>query len=260
VAEGLLRLPKLSPAIRFGHVLHGPFLATGAVLIASSLAYRRKKRPMLAAASPETAPARWHWRDLLLPPRAFLLAVLISIHGVADSALHIWMSRFLESGSFPHAPIAPGIVLSGYALSYVLARAALAALPDRVGRRMVLVLPGLLGGSILIVGILSRSYLLTAGGYVLGAFCWSVEYPGLVSTLMQNDRKRFGAAMAASGLMTGLALFASMNLMGLAVQRLGDGHMWRVMLVPPLGFLLVGIGGLAWLLRFDRPGTGRDGT
>jgi hypothetical protein len=114
------------------------------------------------------------------------------------------------------------------------------------------------GGTILIAGILSRNYLLTAGGYVLGAFCWSVEYPSLVSTLMRNDRKRFGAAMAASGLLTGLSMFVSMNVMGLIIQRIGSDRMWKVMLVPPVGFLLVGIGGFAWLMLFDRTRGGKD--
>jgi cobalt/nickel transport system permease protein len=129
-----------------------------------------------------------------------VLAGLIGLHGTADTTLNIWMSRFLESRSFHAQPFAPGLVLSGFALSYLLSRAVLATMPDHFGRRAMMVLPGLVGGSIALGGILSRSYVLTAGGYVLGAFCWSAEYPTMVSAILRHDRRRFGAAMAVAGL------------------------------------------------------------
>jgi len=251
LAEGLLYLSRRLQFVTFAQVLHLPFALTGTLLLCASFIYRRK--PLPAAAPPSAASSRrWQWRDLLLPPRAFMLACLISLHGTADTTLHMWMPRFLESRSFTSQLIAPGVVLSGFALAYLLARAALAALPDRIGRRAFLVLPGLAGGSILIAGILSRRYTLAAAGYVLGAFCWSVEYPTMVSMLIRNDKKRFGASMAVSGLLGGLMRFASMNLMGILIQRIGDQHMWKVMLIPAAGFPLVGIGGLAWLALFDR--------
>jgi hypothetical protein len=104
-----------------------------------------------------------------LPAEALFLAALMSMHGAADSILHVWMARFLESDSFPAELLAPGLVLSGRALAYLRARGALAAIPDRIGRRAFFIFPGLIGGGVLIAGILSRSHLLTAGGYVLGA-------------------------------------------------------------------------------------------
>lgn len=246
VAEGLLALAASGDTVGFAHVLHLPFLLVGALLLALSFVYRRPAVASGARAMPGENGRRWSRRDLLLPRRAFLLAVLIALHGVSDTTLHAWMARFLESASFAAQLIKPGVVLSGFALSYLIARVCLALLPDRVARRALVVVPGLLGGGILIAGILSRSYLFTAGGYVLGALCWSCEYPAIVSTLMRHDRRRFGAALAMSGMMAALALFIGMNAMGWMIERLGEARMWQAMLLPACGFPLVGIGGWFW--------------
>ncbi len=247
VAESLLALAERSGTIHFAHVLHLPFLVVGTLLVGLSFVYRKPR----AATAAQTAPAgkgrRWQWRDLMLPLRAFWLALFITLHGVSDSILHVWMARFLESASFAAQSIRPGIVLSGYALAYLLARGFLALLPERWGRRGLMVVPGLLGGGILIAGLLSRNYLLTAAGYVVGGLCWSCEFPAIVSTLLRHDRRRFGAAMAMAGMMTAIAMFISMNAMGLLVDRIGESRMWMTMLLPAAGFMLVGIGASIWL-------------
>lgn len=254
VAEGLLRLARLSNGIAFRQVLHPPFLLFGAILFAAAGIYRRpagnRARPVTHGR--KRRPLR-HGRDPLPRPRALLLAFLIASHGVADGTLHLWMPRFLESGSFAQAAVPPGIVLSGYSLAYLLARFLLASLPDRMGRRALVVVPGLAGGTLLIAGIASRSFLLTAGGYVLGAFCWSVEYPAMVAMLMREAKQKFGVSMAVSSVMTGLMFFVWQTLMGLFVHRAGDAQMWKPMLLAACGFPLVGIGGLLWLVWFDRP-------
>jgi MFS family permease len=250
VAEWLLHLSQKSETIHFEHILHIPFLFTGTFLISAGFAYRKR----FSAGTPprEKNLLHWQWKDLLLPPQTLFLGLLIALHGTADGTLYIWMSRFLESGSFQKEVIPPGIVLSAYGLSYLLSRGILAVLPDRFGRKTFLVFPGIVGGSILIAGLLSRNYILTAGGYVFGAFCWSAEYPAMVSTLIHNDKKRFGSAMAISGLLNGLLLFVTMNLIGLLVKYIHIKHMWKVMLFPACLFPLVGIGGLAWLVFFNK--------
>lgn len=250
VAEGLLAASLHWPAVSFAYVLHGPFLITGMLLLAASAIYRKRIDPAgEPICRPDVRP--WHWRDLLLPPRAWFIAVLISVHVAVDTTLNIWMPRFLESRSFDSQPFPPGLVLSGAALAYLLSRALLAALPDHVGRRAFLVLPGIIGGCIVVAGIFSRNYMLTAGGYVLGSFCWSAEYPAMISTLLRHDRRRFGAAMALSGLVAALLLFFTMNLTGYLVKSLGDQNLWKVMLGLGGGFCLVGVGGSYWLLAFQ---------
>jgi MFS family permease len=99
--------------------------------------------------------------------------------------------------------------------------------------------------------MLSRHYLLTAGGYILGALCWSLEYPALVSVLLRQVPTRFGAAMAVSGVLSSLGIALAMAGMGRLTAQVGGNRMWQVMLVPAGIFLLVGLGGLAWLWRYD---------
>jgi len=249
-AEGLIHLSEHHPPVSFGQVLHTPFLVAGGLMIGAGFIYRAR----ISAGPAVLTPSRsgWSWRDLLLPPRTMLLALLIALHGTADTMLYYWMARFLESRSFASQSLAPGVVLSGFALAYLVSRTILAALPDKTCRRAFLVLPGITGGGVLIAGILSRSCVLAACGYVLGAFCWSVEYPSMVSALMRCDKKRFGAAMAASGLAGGLTLSLGMAASGRLIEHIGEAAMWKAMLLPAGCFPLVGLGGLAWVLLFDR--------
>ncbi|MCF7854829.1 MAG: MFS transporter [Candidatus Pacebacteria bacterium] len=248
VAEGFLTLARRSETIAFRHILHLPFFIVGSIVLVSSLIYRKRAHAGLSAGdAPASSDNRsWHWRDLLLPRHSFFLAALIAVHGISDSTIHVWMARFLESRSFHAALIAPGLVMSAHSLAYLLARGVLAALPDRVGRRMFMIVPGLLGGGILIGGILSRDYLLTACGYIVASFCWSCEYPAMVSTLLRTDRRRFGAGMAVAGVISSMIRFLLLIGMGILIERLGEQMMWLVMLVPACGFPLIGVGGWVW--------------
>lgn len=248
VAEGLLTLANRYPGIDFRHILHVPFFLSGVLLFSLSFIYRKRLtvsgRRLAGKKMGDRRP--WGWRDLLLPRRSLALAALISLHGAVDSSLNIWMARFLESASFPHHPVAPGLVLSGYSLAYLLSRGLLAMLPDSWGRRVLLIAPGMLGGAVFIAGLLSRSYIWTATAYVLGALCWSCEYPAIVSTLMRHDRRRFGAAMAMAGVITSIGMIIILNAMGLMTQRIGEEHMWKGMLMLACGFPIVGIGAWVW--------------
>ena len=254
VAEWLLHLSRTSSRVSFAQVLHIPFFVVSIFLAAASFIYR-PRHPAAGRIAENTrrnaAKISSSQRGLILPFQAVALGALIAFHGVFDSTLHIWMARFLESSSFERTLISPGVVLSCYAVSYVLSRILLALLPDKTGRRLLLVLPGLAGGSVMILAILSRNYLLTATGYVLGALLWSAEFPSFVSAALRRERRRFGSLMAVTGIIGGVAAFLMLNAIGLAVQRLGDSAMWLVMLVPASGFVLVGLGGLLWTLKYD---------
>ncbi len=243
-AESLLRLSTTSPDVTFAQVLHIPFFVVAGLMLGCSLIYRPRTRT--DGANHKGRSSGLSWRSLLLPPRALLLAVLLTLHSLCDTVLYIWMPRFLESESFDAILIPPGFVLSGFALAYFLSRVALAALPDRVGRRFFLFVPGITGGTIIVLAILSRSFLVTSIGYVLAGLIWSAEYPMFVSTVMRCDKQRFGAVMAVSGVFFGVAMFVAMNWMGALMERIGDEHMWKGMLVPAAGFILVGLIGWVW--------------
>ncbi|TVR58788.1 MAG: MFS transporter [Spirochaetaceae bacterium] len=254
LAEALLALAAASEVVTFAHVLHVPFVITGALLVSAGFIYRAPPpvgRRLVTAATDARRRTR---AGAGISARSVSLAFLIAAHGVCDVALFNWMARFLES--MGEGPIAPGVIVSGYSLAYALARITVAALPDSVGRRAFLVLPGIVGGAVLSAGIVSREYVLIAGGYVVGAFFWSAEFPAMVSTLMRCERKRFGTAMATAGVITGVLSFVTMNAIGIAVQRLGAEAMWIVMVFPAGSFVMIGFGGLAWLLVFDRRPSG----
>ncbi len=263
VAEGLLFLSREYPHISFGNVLHTPFVLAGMVMVGASFIYRPQQSSNGAGrvqalragglpANPHHGSRRWHWRDLLLPRHMFFLAFLIALHGMSDSLLHIWMPRFLESASFPAQIFSPGLVLSSYSLAYLLSRVTLAMLPDNVGYRTFLVFPGLVGGGLIIAGILSRNFVLTAASYVLGGFFWSFEYPMLVAVMLRNGKQQFGAAMAAAGVISYLLMFTGMNLTGMLLEYMGSGNMWKVMPVLAIGFPLAGVGGFIWTKLYGR--------
>lgn len=244
LAEGWLSLTRAVPVITFAHVLHVPFLVVGGLLLAASRWYRGPQAP---AAKVATTSAHF-WQSFLIPPHLRLLVLLLALHSTVDTTLNIWMSRFLGSASFHTHPIVPGFVMAGFALVYIVSRAILALIPERFGRHAFLILPGLLGGAVLILGILSRQFWLTAGGYVLGAFLWSTEYPTMLGVLAQTEMKRFGAAMALAQLIAGGLTFLLLNADGALINRLGEARMWQVMCGNALLFPLVGIGGAIWVV------------
>lgn len=246
IAEALLNWGK---AVGFGPVLHVPFLAAGLALAAGSFLYRPSKAER---ARRPAGNVRAAWRQFLLPlPLAWLVA-LGALHGVADSTLHVWMPKFLSGESFPEHPVPPGVVLSAYSLAYLVARGMLALLPAGFGKRALLAAPGLAGGGLLIAGILSRNFWLTAGGYVLGAFVWSNGYPAILSAIAEHSGRQFGTAIACKGVLGAVCGAASIATVGWLTEALGDPNMWVAMLLPASGFVALGLGAFAWVAWFGR--------
>ncbi|MHB9110754.1 MAG: MFS transporter [Armatimonadota bacterium] len=240
LAEGLMLLAVTAPAVSFAAVLHLPFVLLTVAFVAGAVVLR-------APGSPPNGQARWRWRDLLISRRSAGLLVLIMLHGAADATLFTWMSRFLGSDAFSEQPFRPGFVLSAFSVAYIVSRLLLARLPEGWGRRALLVLPGLLGGSIFILAILSRDYLLTAAGYVIGAFCWSLEYPTMLGRIAEQEGERFGAAMALISVASAVGFASTMLLSGWFIQSMGEPRMWIPMAVFASGFVLAGLGGALWL-------------
>jgi len=242
LAEGLMRLVKQSPAVTFGSVLHAPFGLLAAAFLAGSLAFRLR-----GTATAPCGEARWHWRDLLVSRRSVGLLLLIMLHGMTDATLFTWMSRFLGSAAFTERPFPPGFAISAFSIAYIVSRVLLARLPEGWGRRALLVLPGLLGGSVFILAILSHNYLLTACGYMVGGFLWSPEYPVMLSRLAEQEGERFGAAMALIGVATAVGFATALLLSGWFIQSVGEPRMWIPMAVFAGGFVLTGLGGAVWV-------------
>ena len=249
LAEGLLHLERTRSAATFAQILHVPFALTAVLLLLGVLAYRGKVLPTLPGPASAALP-----RPARTPTarESLLLVVLLVIHGTCDNSAMMWMPRVLGSGSFAERVLAPGAVVAAFSLAYVLSRTLLTLLPERWGMRFMMIAPGVLGGGVFLAGILSRSQLWTAVCYVLGGFCWSFEYPAILSTLAGNDRTRFGSALGLQAVATGLATFAMANVMGHVGTTLGEASRWAILLVPAAGFPLVSPGAAIWAWRFGR--------
>jgi len=258
LAETLLHASQAFAAVTFAMVFHGPFAVLAAAVLISSFFYRGDGPCANTGAATNS---HWHWRDMLLPPRSFGLIVLIVLHAIADTTLYLWMPRFLGSEVFSQIVIRPGYVLSGYAIAYAISRLIIGLLPENLGRRALMVAPGVVGGSVVLIGILSRSYTLAAGGYILGAFVWSAEYPSILSILAQQQPERFGTALALLRLLSAGGSFLALNGMGLLISHLDEPTMWKAMVLPACLFPCVSVGAALWLVLFGctlRPGAHTD--
>ncbi|MFP4175750.1 MAG: MFS transporter, partial [Candidatus Brocadiia bacterium] len=255
LAEGLLHVSRQSPSVSFGMVFHLPFGLAAAMIFGASFLYT--KRTSLGSGQDSDVEG-WEWKDLLLPGRLYPIILLMTLHGTADSVLLGWMARVLGSESFAGQPIGPGYVISARAVSYVVSRSILGFVPEDKGRKVLIILPGILGGAALIGGLLSRSYLLTAGGYVLGAFLWSAEYPAMLSIIADEKPGQFGSALSLSQLLSAGAIFLSMNGMGLLVSHLGEPQMWQGLLIPAAAFPVIGISAGFWILFCWKDTNGKE--
>ncbi len=256
-AEYLLHLQRIHSGLKFEHVLHLPFAAFAVPTFLGIFLYRKEKT--LGQVKPPMK-AQSKWFQILLSPSSMSLVSLLVMHGTVDSAAGIWMPMVLGGKSFSEHIFAPGIVMAARSLAYVLSRGALVLLPEQVGSRVMLIAPGILGGMAFLAGILSRSQPITATGYVLGSFLWSLEYPAILTMLSVHEHRRFGSAMAIQAIAGGALAFLVINLMGLIGARLGEQQLWKILIIPALGFPLIGIGGAIWLLQYGSRKTGPKDT
>ncbi len=190
--------------------------------------------------------------SLAVPKATALLVAMAALHVAADNAIFNWMPRFLTSRAFSAIRFQPGTILSGVALSYLASRSLLMLIPSARGKRPLLILPGILGGSCLTLAILTRNSTLVPISYVLASLLWSVEYPSALSVMAGLDRKRFAAAMALSQTLGGIGTFLLTSAIGVTVERVGEQRMWQPMAAAAGVFILVGLIGFAWTRRFSQ--------
>ena len=154
-----------------------------------------------------------------LPHPCIAIVSMLVIHTVADTVLMYWMPRALSS-SFSSQPVAPGFVMSGFAAAYIVSRMILGLIPEKRFQKTLVMLPGLAGGGVLILALLTQDYLFTSIGYVVGGFLWSAEFPALMHLLSQAYPKRFGSSVGLHLFIHSVVVFALNNIMGILVPNI----------------------------------------
>ncbi len=249
VAEGLIRASAGAPG-RFGPALHIPYLVVACLLAALLVGLRALSRGMGEVPVPK---APGGVRVILTDPVAWLLIAMAVLHGSSDIALYTWMpTLYAEAHSV--RPVAPGTLLVLYSLAYVAGRLALAALPEGFGRRLLLVLPGLLGGGIMLVCAWSDSPWALPVGYPLAGLIWCLEYPVLVSELAVRYPRSFRALLTTTFMILPFAGAVLINLLGLVRQHT-QAAAWA-MTPAAAGFLVFGCLGLVFCALAGRPPSG----
>jgi len=238
VAERMMAAARAGQ-VDFATVLHVPFLVLGMTLIAAQLPLSLAARNGASSDMERREP--FDPRVLLSGP-ALLVILLATLHAGSDNTLWQWIPKFMES-SFDELAIGTGTVLALVSIVYVLARLGLAALPEGYGQRAFLVLPGLVGGSILLVVIWTGGPLAVALGYPLAALMYSVEYPTLLSEVRASSPARFSTIFAAAVWISNMLTVLEVNLIGQLGERTGD---LRIGLsVAAAGFVAFGLIALA---------------
>ncbi len=227
--------------VSFGTMLGLPFaMAAGGLALVTAVLFTVREGagqgPQAQSdprAASEVAPAPGRLEAVAVA----VVVLLAALHGTADSVLYTWMPRYLTMAFSVH-PFPPGWVLSFYSVAYLAGRAGLMLLPDRWGRRALLVLPGLIAGPLCLAGIWSGSFLVTAGAYAAAALLYGLEYPALMALASQRFPARFATVY---GLMNaaGAASVAGVWTAGRWTQVVGSMR-------PPLsaaacGFLAFGL-------------------
>jgi MFS family permease len=248
IGEGLLKAVAAG-WLSFGAALHGVFGTMALVMAAGWVWFARQPQPAAGGSRSGEADGKKG-----LVGGLWLLVALATLHGTCDAMGFTWIPRILSGPSYAAQWILPGTAVALFCLAYVVSRTLLGLMPEHQWRRRLMVAPGLLGGLVLLAGLLTRTQAGAAAGYVFGGFCWSVEYPVFLA-MMAGDR-RFGKAMAALNVASGVLCFALPTAQGLAVDWLheaGRGSLeWTVLLAPAAGFMMIGLLGALWVRRYGR--------
>ncbi|MBD3291375.1 MAG: MFS transporter [Armatimonadia bacterium] len=238
VAERLLVMAQAG-TMEFATVLHGPFLVGGALLLVGqfllSFAGQAGEEDE-AAAEAEDRP-EFSLRSVLTVP-ALLIILMATLHAGADNAIYGWLPKFLQS-EWETLPIGTGVMLGLYSAAYAVSRLGLAALPEGWGQRAFLVLPGPVGGLLIIAAIWTGGPLMVALAYPLAALFISVEYPTLLAEIRETSPARFSAIYGASIWTTSLLTILNVNLIGQVGQRTGDLRVGLT--IAALGFIAFGV-------------------
>lgn len=235
LAERLVALAEAG-AFEFTTALHAPFLIGGVILVAGQFLLS-----LAGDAGEEEPPAEgrpdFRLRSVLTVP-ALLIILMATLHAGADNAVYGWLPKFLRS-EWQVLPIGTGVMLGLYSAAYAISRLGLASLPEGWGQRAFLVLPGPIGGGLLIVAIWLGGPLFVALAYPIAAFFISLEYPTLLAEIRESSPARFSAIYGASIWTTSLLTILNVNLIGQVGERTGDLRVGLT--IAALGFIAFGV-------------------
>ena len=245
----------------FAQILHLPFAIVSILLLLTQF--------LFVAVPADPGPS--HLFSLreglhqLTRPTLLLIAMLAILHGSSDSTFYVWFPTF-AGRHFDKMPLPPGTVISLCALAYVVARTTMALLPETLGRRALLVVPGLLGGCILLASLWSNSALLLCIGYPVASFVWSPEYPAAMAEASRRVPAYFTSFLAVKMLTAQACTAIMLPLTGSLMKYFstaGSAHILAgadypglrpdlrlAMTLPPIGFMLFGF--LAWVTGLGR--------
>lgn len=180
----------------FSLVFHLPYLGIGIVLVVGQLLFAG------APADPKHGPAVKLREGLkqLMHPTLLIVVLLCALHAGGDNTFHYWFPTYYKTQFSPPLPLRPGDVVALVAVAYSIVRSLMVLLPEGRGQRALLVLPGLIGGSLLATLIWLNRPLLLAIGYPISAFIWCAHYPAALSEASSRAKKYFASFLAVNTL------------------------------------------------------------
>ncbi|MGI5817958.1 MAG: MFS transporter [Armatimonadota bacterium] len=251
LAERLIMAAEAG-VIEFATALHVPFLVGGALLLVGQFLLSLARDAGQEDPTAREDRPQFRLRSVLTAP-ALLIILMATLHAGADNAVYGWLPKFLRSG-WDVLPIGTGVMLGLYSAAYAISRLGLAALPEGRGQRAFLVLPGPIGGLLLIGAIWLGGPLMVALAYPIAAFFISIEYPTLLAEIRESSPARFSAIYGASIWTTSLLTIINVNLIGQVGQRTGDLRVGLT--IAALGF--IAFGAIAFFTGLGRTGGSDD--
>lgn len=203
--------------LSFATALQLPFLLAGLVLIGGQFVLHLGRVPEERGIAP---PPDFTLRNIL-NGHALLIVVCAMLHAGSDNGIYGWLPTFMER-HFDFLPIGTGLMLGLYSAAYALARLTLAALPEGFGQRAFLVLPGPIGGALIIAAIWLGGPLTIGVIYPLVGLMVALEFPALLAEIREVQPARFAAIYAASIWSGNLLSIINANLIGQIGERTGD--------------------------------------
>ncbi|MDP6438540.1 MAG: hypothetical protein QGH74_02800, partial [Candidatus Brocadiia bacterium] len=199
---------------------------------------------------------------LLGRPTMALILLLSALHCVSDATMGSWFPIYAKE-RFGEALRHPGDVMALCGLAYVVSRSMLVFVPEGRGRRMLLVLPGLIGGGILLAAIWMDSPAALFWGYPLAAFVWSSQYPALMGEAARRTPRYVSSMFAVSMILALVATAAVTYGVGYFIKTASTteamvgalrwivgaelrvpwwmpDHRWAIT-IAPLGFIIFGL-------------------
>lgn len=245
VAQWLLESVEAG-AMDFATALHGPFIVLAVALLAGQFLLGFSGDAGEEIVDDEDR-QQFRLREVLTAP-ALVVIACAALHSGADNALYSWLPKFMES-SFATLPIGTGLMLGLYSAAYAVARVSLAALPEHVGQRIFLALPGPIGGGAMIAALWLGGPLAISLVYVLMGLLVATEYPALLAEIREGSAARFSAVYGASIWVGNLLAIVNTNAIGFIGQRTGDLRIGLTL--GAVGFIVFGL--IAWVTKMGLP-------